>query len=731
MLKQIGSPRSRIDGVEKVTGRAAYAADRRPEGQLYAMAVRSPVAAGTITALDLGQAVAVPGVVAVYSHENAPGLLDWRPAPEVVAMSGEHLGRTALAAVEPVPPPPYWPLGGPEIIFAGQWIAVVVATSLEAAREATLRIRPQVRQAASSVHPRPDSDKFLDPGFFFAAEMQVRRGDWPEAPDASHSATYRTPMQLHHPMEPSATVAVWHGDTVTVHDSTQGAMAARDYIAASLKVSADRVRVDATYVGGGFGGKNQMWPHQALAAHIARHLGRPVRLQLTRADMAVASGHRSETEQAVDLASDGDGQLQGLRHASHVPTSLRGNFFEPCGLNTLLLYDTPALEVIHHVARKAIASPTPFRAPGETPGSFAVECALDELAFQLDVNPLDLRRRNFAARDPYHQREWSSNRLLDCYAQGAAAFGWPVNLPKPCAMRDGDVLVGYGMATTAYPAPALPATVRLRLSVDGPLVVETSATDIGTGMRTILAQTVADEFGHPVEDIVVRLGDSGFPAAPTAGRSKSTASLLPAAARACVAMRETLAGLAHKHALPAASNRPPTAVLEAAGLAELTAEGTSTGMADLRKDLSYYSFGAHFVEVRVDERLGRLRVSRVVSALDCGRIINPTTATSQIRGGIIFGLGMALMEGAEFHPTHHRIIGDNLADYAVPVHADIPPIEVIFVENSDTAFNEFGARGLGEIGVPGMAAAIANATFHATGRRFRDLPITPGKIVSV
>jgi xanthine dehydrogenase YagR molybdenum-binding subunit len=731
MLKQIGTPRSRIDGAEKVTGLAAYAADRRPEGQLHALAVRSPGAVGTITAMDLGEAMAVPGVVAVYSHENAADLLDWQPAPDALAISGEALGRTALAAVEPVPPPPYWPLGGPEIVFAGQWIAVVVATSLEAAREATLRVRPQVQRAGSSIHAVPGSDKFLDPGFFFAAEMQARRGDWPEAPDASLSATYRTPMHLHHPMEPSATVAIWHGDTVTVHDSTQGAIAARDYIAASLKVPSDRVRVDAAYVGGGFGGKNQMWPHQALAAHIARHLDRPVRLQLTRADMAVASGHRSETEQAVTLASDREGHLQGLRHAAYVPTSLRGNFFEPCGLNTLLLYDTPALDVTHHVARKAIASPTPFRAPGETPGSFALESALDELAFDLRLNPLELRRRNFAARDPYHQRDWSSNQLLDCYAQGAAAFGWPVDLPMPRAMRDGDVLVGYGMATTAYPAPALPATVRLRLSVEGPLVVETSATDIGTGMRTILAQTVADHFGHPAEDIVVRLGDSSLPAAPTAGRSKSTASLLPAAAKACVVMRETLARLAHDHALPAASNRSPTAVLQAAGLAELTAEGTSTGMAETRKDRSYYSFGVHFVEVRIDERLGQLRVSRIVSAVDCGRIINPKTATSQIRGGIIFGLGMALMEAAEFHPTHHRIIGDNLADYAVPVHADIPPIEVIFVDNPDTAFNEFGARGLGEIGVPGMAAAIANGVFHATGRRFRDLPITPAKIVSI
>ena len=729
MLKQIGSPRSRIDGTAKATGRAAYAADRRPEGQLYALAVRSPVAAGTVTGIDTAAARAIPGVVAVYTHENAAALLDWTPDPDVIALGGEALGRTALAAAEPEAPPAYLPLAGPDIVFAGQWIAVVVAETLEAARQATLCIRPAIDAAPASVHPRPDDDRFLDPGFFFAADMQVERGTWPPGPaDAAICETYRTPMQLHHPMEPSATVARWDGDAVTIHDSTQGTMAARDYVARSLKVPAEKVRVVAAYVGGGFGGKNQMWPHQALAAHIARKLERPVRLQLTRADMAVASGHRSGTEQRIALRSDRDGALGALRHVSYVPTSMRGNFFEPCGLNTLILYDTPVLEVRHHVARKNIPSPTPFRAPGETPGSFALECAMDELAFRLRINPLELRRRNFAAEDPCHRRPWSSNQLLECYRRGGEAFGWPAGFVPPRTLRDGEALVGYGMATTAYPAPALPATVRLRLSVAGSLTVETSATDIGTGMYTILAQTVADALDHPFDDIVVRLGDTTLPLAPTAGRSKSTASLLPAAARACQELRARLEELARRHAPSPSSNRSPGAILEAAGLDALVVEGSSAGMTGA-KDRSYYSFGAHFVEVRVDEAIGRIRVSRIVSALDCGRIINPKTAASQIKGGIIFGLGMALMEAADFHPTHHRILGDNLADYAVPVNADVPDIDVIFLDAPDDAFNEFGARGLGEIGVPGMAAAIANAAFHATGRRFRNLPITPAAIV--
>jgi xanthine dehydrogenase YagR molybdenum-binding subunit len=728
-VKTIGSPRSRIDGWAKVTGRATYAADRRLDHQLYALSVRSPVAAGAITAIEVADALAVPGIVAIYTHENAPDNLDWGPTPAFMALSGEMLGRTALTDVEPEAPPPYLPLSGPEIVFAGQWIAVVVGETLEAVREAFLQVKVTIVPAPSSIHPSRLEDHFIDPGFFFAADMQVRRGGAPDShAPVEVSETYRTSQQLHHPMEPSATVACWSGDTVTVYDSTQGAMAARDYIARSLRVSPEQVRVVAPYVGGGFGGKNQMWPHQALAAHIARHLDRPVRLHLTRADMAVASGHRSETEQDVVLGAGSDGDLTRISHRSWVPTSMRGHFFEPCGLNTLLLYDTPALDVSHHITRKNIPSPTPFRAPGEAPGSFAVECAMDELAVSLGLNPVELRRRNFTTRDPYHGRDWSSNQLLECYRLGSEAFGWPAVMPPPRALREEGTLIGYGMATTAYPAPALPAAVRLRLQLDGPLVVETSATDIGTGMYTILAQTVADLLCHPFEDIEVRLGDSGLPSAPTAGRSKSTASLLPAAAAACDILRERLADLARSHPLPDMSNRSPVAILQAAGATELAVEGNSTGMAG-KPDRSFYSFGAHFVEVRIDEPLGQIRVSRVVSAVDCGRIINPKTATSQIKGGIVMGIGMALMEAVDFHPASDRIVGDNLADYAIPVNADVPDIDVIFVDQPDDNFNRFGARGLGEIGVPGMAAAVANAVYNATGRRFRSLPISVASIM--
>jgi xanthine dehydrogenase YagR molybdenum-binding subunit len=406
---------------------------------------------------------------------------------------------------------------------------------------------------------------------------------------------------------------------------------------------------------------------------------------------------------------------------------MHGGFFEPCGLNSLMIYRSDAVEVRHRVHRKNIATPTPFRAPGETPGSFAVETALDELAFELHIDPLEIRRRSVPARDAYHDRPWSSNQLLKCYEAGAERFGWQPGPVMPRARREGNELVGYGVATTAYPAPALAAAVRLRLFRRGPIVVETSATDIGTGMYTILAQTVADDLAVPMADIKVRLGDSSLPYAPTAGRSKSTASVLPAARLACRALREKLRQISGLS--PGFGNVAMSELLDRAGIDELVADGTSGGIAQPQA-CSFYSFGAHFVEVRVDEQLARIRVSRVVSALDCGRIVNAKTAASQIKGGIVFGIGMALMEKAEFDPNACRLVNDNLADYHVPVNADIPDIDVLFVEHPDLQFNDLGARGLGEIALPGTAAAIGNALFSATGVRIRRLPITADAILS-
>lgn len=710
----ISSSVDRLDAWDKVTGRAVYAADRRTDGLLLAFALRATVGRGVIKAIDVDAARAMPGIAAIVTHENA-GEFGWLADSDADALSAEMLGRSALN--DPATQlPMYRPLCGAEILFAGQWVALVVATTIEFARAALAAIVIDYEE-----WPPGETTPVL-PGPFFAGDMQYVRGAPCSGSDVASSVceTYATPMQLHQPMEPSATTAVWGDGGVTLYDSTQGVHAVRNYVARSLRVQPDRVRVIAPFVGGGFGAKNQVWPHQALAAHLARHIGRPVRMQLTRADMAVASGYRTETSQEIELQANSQGQLKLLRHVSHVPTSLRGGFFEPCGLNSLMLYEAERVEVSHLVTRRSVATPTPFRAPGETPGSFALETALDELAFNLRMDPLQLRIRNHASRDAYHDRPWSSNNLLQCYTQGAERFGWPGRFIEPRSMSRDGRLIGYGMATTAYPAPALAAAVRL--STDGPrrLVLETSATDIGTGMRTILAQTVADQLLIDISTVEVRHGDSSLPEAPTAGRSKSTASVLPAVVDACRALQEELDRLAP--ARTAGANEGLYDRLESAGTPGLVSEGRSDGV-PMDRNLSFYSFGAHFAEVEVDEGIGQIRVRRFVSAFDCGRIVNHKLATSQILGGITFGIGMALLEEANRHPSSLRVLADNLADYAIPVNADMPEIEVLFIEKPDNSLNALGARGLGEIGLPGVAAAIGNALFNATGRRHRSLPI--------
>ncbi|WP_281978897.1 xanthine dehydrogenase family protein molybdopterin-binding subunit [Pseudorhizobium flavum] len=715
MVTGMSSPR--LDGSEKVTGRARYAADHQPSSCAIALALRADHAPARIRAIDVSRANALPGVLAIYTHQNAAHELGWVSSPDIDALGAEALGRQALGD-DASDLPAYRPLTSDEVMFAGQWIAVVVAETIEMARQALALLHVDLEAQSA-----PSIDDIL-PGPFFAGDMQhsFETGHEAGAVVARIDETYETPMQLHQPMEPSASTAIWDEEGATVWDSTQGTQASRAYIAASLGIPADKVRVVSRYVGGGFGAKNQIWPHQALAAHLARRLKRPVRMQLTRQDMAVASGHRSETHQRVLLEADSHGRLSLLQHDSLVPTSLRGGFFEPCGLSSLMLYSAQRVSVSHRVRRLPISTPTPFRAPGETPGSFALETALDELADHLQIDPIELRLRNFAAHDAYHNRPWSSNHLRECYRTGADLIGWSNRSPAPRQRSREGRLVGLGMATTAYPAPALPATVRLRLHAEGRLRIETSATDIGTGMRTILAQRVAGELGLTLDEVEVHLGDSSLPDAPTAGRSKSTASVMPAAAIACRLLRNMLSADLR--------NVPLKTALAASGRSQIAVEGSS-GERSVSPDMSFYSFGAHFVEVELDERICRLRVTRVVSVLDCGRIHNSKLAESQIRGGISFGVGMALMEEAWRHPKTNRVMTDNLADYAVPIHADMPDVEVLFLDHPDPHIGDIGGRGLGEIGLPGVAAAIGNALFNASGRRLRSTPFSLDKLTGV
>ncbi len=750
MTKSVGTAVPRIDGAAKVTGSAQYAGDH--SAKLYAVCVTSTVAAGQIREIQTGQAEAAEGVRGVFTHENTASTLGWRARRDAFRLSGDGLGEEALRSGAAGGPDGYLPLTSSEIFFAGQFVAVVVAASLEQAEFAAGLIEVNYDSVDTTLAFDFDGPDHIIPGPFFGEEMQVLHQSDAATKSTTHiiDQIYTTSALNHHPMEPWSAVAHWDGETLVLHDSTQGVLGVRSYVAAALGISPDQVRVLSPYVGGGFGCKNQPWPQQALVASLARYFQSSVCLTLSRADMATSCGFRSETRQRMVLHADEQGHLTALQHVTAVPTSMVGNFFEPCGLGSLMLYKTPRLQVTHQVSRRNIPTPTVMRAPGEAAGSFSIESAMDELAYELKLDPLEIRRRNHASHDFFHDREWSSKNLLECYELGAQRFGWPGQFQEPCSFKLGHESIGYGMATTAYPAVALPARVRVNLLGNGQVSVATAAHDIGTGLYTVLAQVVADELSMDVANVRVRLGDSNDPIAPAAGRSKSTASVAPAAAAAARALRQKLLRIAacdknsplyrceqasleldEGHIVDTNDSARHLSLSELCKFADVTElEATEGGEhASDKTGRSYFSFGAHFVEVRIDQDLGRIRVTRVVSVFDCGQIINTRTAQSQIEGSILFGIGMALTEATTFDPIFSRITNGNLGDYHLPVNADVPEIEVHFVQNPDYQMNALGVRGLGEIGVPGLAAAVANAVFMATGKRIRQLPITAAHIL--
>jgi len=732
----VGRPVDRIDGRAKVTGAAEYAADAPVPSALYAVVVQSTVARGRITAFDDAATVAVPGVVLLLTHRNAP-----------------KMPVLPFDFVTPLPVPEQLaPLQSPDIAYDGQHVAVVVAETLEAAREGAtlLRIRyeaqePEVGVASARTIELPEQ--------WFGEEMQQRRGDPDAALAASPvtvDATYVTPAQTHNPMEPSATVAEWRDGDLTVHDSTQWVRGTRAVLAKCFDLDPERVRVISPFVGGGFGCKGFFWPHPLLAAMAAKLAGRAVKLVLSREQMFTSCGHRSETHQHVRAGASRDGRLNAVLHDILVTSSRVGTFVESAGGVTTMLFDVPNVAVSHRLARLDVPTPTAMRAPGETPGTYALGCALDELAYACGVDPLDVLRRNHTTVDPSSGLPFSSKHLLECYERGAEAFGWSERARSVRATRDGDELVGVGVATATFPALRMPSQARVTIDADGTIDVASATHDIGTGMYTILAQIAADALGVDTDALRIRIGDTTLPEAPVAGGSMSSASVGPAVLDAARRARDAavaaaigspgspLHGLrpddvdAFDGALHAKSD--PSRAIAYADAAKLrggtiVADG-GAAPGDEREKFSFASFGAQFVEVRVDALLGRVRVSRALGVFDCGRILNPKTARSQMIGGIVWGIGMALMEDTVRDPRG-AVITNNLADYHVPVNADVPAIDVLFVEEPDFALNPLGVRGVGEIGLTGVAAAVANAVYHATGVRVRELPIVPDKLLGL
>jgi len=695
-MANIGQGIDRVDGRLKVTGQARYAAEFAVPGVVHAVLVNSTIGAGAITGFDLTAAQAMPGVLAIITPDNAPKL---------------------RIKQQPVHAPL---LQDRDVHFNGQHIAVVVADTLEQADAAASLIRVRYRRdepvtSMDAVLGRAYTPKNFRNG---ARPADSRRGDPDSAFDNATvkvDASYITPIEHHNPMEPHATIARWDGNRLTVWTATQGISSAQQTLASLFGIDQADVHVICPYVGGGFGCKGNTWPPATLAAMAAKVVGKPVKLAVTRAQMFTSNGYRPRTVQKLRFAADEQGHLVSMRHDgfSQMSQPALGEFSEPVGLATEMLYACPNVAVTHRLVATHASLPTYMRAPGLASGNFALESAIDELAVALRQDPLEFRLRNYAEQEPHQNRPFASKALRECYSQGAEAFGWSRRSHEPRSMRDGNVLIGWGMATSTYPTHRMPAAVRVRVGANGTALVQVGTQDLGTGTYTVMSQIAADELGIPVERIQFELGDSAFPHAPVSGGSMTVASVGPAVKAACEAVRAKL------QADPGAS------------LPELLArhnmefvEGTSEAKpGDEEKHYAMHAFGAQFAEVRIDADLGEIRVSRFVGAFDAGRVMNAKTARSQLIGGIVYGLGMALLEETHVDGESGRIVNANIAEYLVPVNADVPDIQTIIVPNDELISNPLGAKGIGELPMVGVAAAVANAVYHATGVRVRKVPI--------
>jgi xanthine dehydrogenase YagR molybdenum-binding subunit len=734
----VGQALNRVDGPLKVCGRAPYAAEFTLPRLVHATLVLSTVPRGRVSHIDVTGARRMPGVLDVLTHLNAP-----------------QLPEGGKAALQPPAGRVMALLQDDRIHHNGQPIAVVIADTLERSQEAAMRL--VVQQEAAT----PTLD-FAAAKAIAQAPARPVQGDKADTERGSVAdglrqasqqlaQTYRTPIEHHNPLEPHATLAAWDGDRLTLWDSTQYVTGVKTTVAKTLGIAPEQVQVLSPYVGGGFGCKGSTWSHVVLAAMAARLVGRPVRLVLQRPQMFSLVGHRPQTEQALLLAADAEGRLTATRHATTSETSQIEEWVEPSAILTRMLYAGDNLATAHRLAKLDIPTPTFMRAPGEASGSFALESALDELAWQLGVDPIELRLRNHTDQDLNKQLPFSSKSLRACYAAGAERFGWARRgQHAPGSLRDGPWQVGCGMATATYPTHRMPAQALARYLADGSALVQSGSQDLGTGTYTVMTQVAADALGLAPQQVRFELGDSRMPPAPVSGGSMTAASVGSAVHVACEAARDKLLELALADAQSplyragreqvsvqrgwlvvtsdAARREPIAALLARQGGQPVQAQAESQPGAE-GQQYAMHSFGAVFVEVHVDADLGQIRVPRVVGAYGVGRLLNEKTGRSQLMGGIVWGLGMALFEESWRDPRNGRIVNGNLAEYHLPTNADVGEIDVIVVPEHDPHINPLGAKGIGEIGITGVAAAVANAVYHATGRRVRELPITLDKLL--
>ena len=722
----IGEPITRIDGKLKVTGGAKYAADYPFEKLAYGVAVPSTIANGKIARIDSAKAERMPGVIAVFHHGNFDKL--YRP-------SGAFEEQSRAGESRP-------PFEDENIYYYGQFVALVVADTFQQAQDAAANVRVTYDEKTPLVLLNQAAPANI------TLATKYSRGDadsaFQNAP-VQLDVTYTTPTETHNPMEMHATIAVWNKDKVTLYESSQGVVNHHNVMSEMLGVPLENIEIISKFIGSGFGGKLFPWPHSLLAAVAARKIGRPVKVSVPRTLMFTTVGHRPAIQQRMRLGAAQDGRLESFQNDILQHTSLVDDYVEDCTQVSSLLYSCPNNTAIQHLAHLNVGTPTPMRGPGRTPALFAIESAMDELAVKLNMDPLELRLKNYAETDEASNLPWSSKHLREAYQIGAERFGWSKRDPKVGSMRNGDLILGWGMATCNWPASRHAAEVRVRLLADGTARASCATQDIGTGTYTVFAQVVSDKTGLPLDKIQVVLGDSALPPGPTSGGSSATTTVLPAIVEATqkaveaviqVAVRTPSSPFQNADAktlkmtqarIHLQDKSPDTGVpfqdiLALRNLVGLDGYARTDADANMKK-FSTHSFGAHFCEISFDPGIARLRVTRWLTVIDGGRMINAKTARNQMLGGVVMGIGMGLFEATVYDPRNGHPINNNFADYVVPVNADIPEMDCIFLDYPDTVLNEYGARGIGEIGLTGVASALTSAAYHATGVRVRNLPI--------
>jgi xanthine dehydrogenase YagR molybdenum-binding subunit len=739
----IGRKTPRVDGPLKVTGKAQYASDFHFPGMLYAVPVDATIASGRVTKLDAAAAEKMPGVRAIFHRKNIGKIFR--------SVQGEGFD----GIIDERRPP----FEDDVVRYYGQYIALAVADTFENAKAAADAVRVTYAKDKHNVATdlvADDEPDVVDTSFAPTKRLQSERGD---AESAFASApvkldqTYVTPAETHNPIELQATIAIWDGSMLTIYEESQGVFNLRGLLAQMFGLPKENVRVITKFVGSGFGSKLWPWTHCPLAVAAARQLGKPVKLVISRKMMFQTVGHRPRTQQRVRLGATTDGKLVSLQHDYVNHHAILDNYLEDCGEATAFHHSVPHLRVKFGRARRNVGSPTAMRGPGAVPGLYATESAMNELADQLKIDPVQLRVLNEPKIDESLGIPFSSRHLLECFELGAEKFGWSKRNPEVGSMKRDGTTLGWGMAGCTWIAARFPAEANVQLRDDGTVRVACGTQDIGTGTYTILAQLASEKTGVPLDEVEVALGDTSLPEGPLSGGSMVTGSVVPAVFEAADNAIASLLTIATTTPGSPFDKRKPADLAFEGGQVFVKADGSAGGVrfADLlrranlplvtgrgkseatfgnpKPKFSTHSFGCHFVEVTWQPEIARLRVSRVVTVIDAGRILNPLAGRNQIEGAVVMGIGMALFEETSYDPQNGAPINSNLADYMMAVNADVPPIDVHFLDFPDKEINELGARGIGEIGLAGIAAAITAAVHHATGVRVRELPIKIEKLI--